>query len=76
MITGTVKSFDIVYGSGFVTPDDGSKDVYVMHSAIECEGLQALKKGQRVSVEIDTGFAYRVAKRVQVLHPEDALVLA
>lgn len=71
MITGTVKSFDIIYGSGFITPDDGSKDVYIEHSVIEREGLQELKKGQRISVEINPGFSFRFAKRIQVLDLND-----
>lgn len=68
MVTGIIKSFDIVYGSGFITPDDGSKDVYVTHLSIECDGLRNLKEGQRVSFEVMGGTAYRYAKCIQILN--------
>lgn len=76
MVTGIVKSFDVVYGSGFITPDDGSKDVYVTHSTIEGDELWDLREGQRVSFEIAGGAAYRYAKRIQILSLADALTPA
>lgn len=49
--TGTVKFFNKDKGYGFITPDGGSKDVFVHISAVESSGLAALDDGQRVSFE-------------------------
>jgi CspA family cold shock protein len=51
MITGTVKWFDESKGYGFIAPDDGSKDVFVHHSAIQGSGFKTLAEGQKVSFE-------------------------
>ncbi len=55
MPTGTVKWFVPVKGYGFITPEDGSKDVFVHISAVELAGLGALKEGQRVEFDIEPG---------------------
>ncbi len=47
-ITGTVKWFNGEKGFGFITPDNGQKDVFVHHSAINAEGFRNLDEGQRV----------------------------
>lgn len=52
MTTGTVKFFNTTKGYGFITPDDGSKDVFVHISAIERSGLGTLNEGQKVSFEV------------------------
>lgn len=52
MITGTVKWFDDAKGFGFITPQDGSKDVFVHHSAILGSGFKSLAEGQLVSFEL------------------------
>jgi cold shock protein len=52
MSTGTVKWFNRSKGYGFITPDDGSKDVFVHFSAILAEGTRDLKEGQKVEFEI------------------------
>ncbi len=52
MTTGTVKFFNTSKGFGFITPDDGSKDVFVHISAVESSGLGHLTDGQKVSFEV------------------------
>lgn len=51
MMTGTVKWFDDAKGFGFITPEDGSKDVFVHHTAILGTGFKSLAEGQRVEFE-------------------------
>lgn len=48
MAQGIVKWFHAERGYGFITPDDGSEDVFIHHSAIEAEGLNVLDENQRV----------------------------
>ena len=56
MINGTVKWFDATKGFGFIAPEDGSKDVFVHHSAIKNGGGYAnLDEGQRVSFDVEQG---------------------
>jgi len=52
VITGTVKWFNDAKGFGFITPDDGSKDVFVHHSAIQGSGFKSLAEGQKVKFEL------------------------
>ncbi len=49
---GTVKWFNETKGFGFITPQDGSKDVFVHHSAISGNGFKALAEGQKVKFEV------------------------
>jgi CspA family cold shock protein len=53
--TGTVKWFNDAKGFGFITPSDGSKDVFVHHSAIEGSGFKSLAEGQKVQYELQQG---------------------
>ncbi|MDP3704038.1 MAG: cold shock domain-containing protein [Candidatus Omnitrophota bacterium] len=55
MAQGTVKWFSDQKGYGFVTPSDGSKDVFVHHSAIQGDGFKSLQEGQSVEFEITQG---------------------
>ena len=51
MASGTVKWFNDAKGYGFITPDEGTKDVFVHHSAIQSEGFRTLAEGARVEFE-------------------------
>jgi len=55
MVTGTVKWFNDSKGFGFISPDDGSADVFVHFSAISSDGFRSLAGGQKVSYEVETG---------------------
>ncbi len=55
MTIGTVKFFNTTRGSGFIAPDDGSKDAFVHISAVERAGIRSLSEGQRVGYELQHG---------------------
>jgi cold shock protein len=52
MATGTVKFFSTQKGFGFITPSDGSRDVFVHISAVERAGMSTLNEGQRISYDV------------------------
>ena len=55
MATGTVKWFNDSKGFGFITPSDGSKDVFVHHSSIKAEGFKSLAEGAQVTYNTENG---------------------
>ncbi len=55
MSTGTVKWFNESKGFGFITPEDGGKDVFVHHSSIAGSGFKTLAEGQRVTFGVEQG---------------------
>ena len=65
MALGTVKWFNDSKGFGFVTPDDGSDDLFAHFSAIAEAGYKSLKEGQRVSFEVTDGPKGKQASNIQ-----------
>lgn len=55
MSKGTVKWFNADKGFGFITPEDGGKDLFVHHSEIKMDGYATLKDGQVVEFEVGEG---------------------
>ena len=55
MPTGTVKWFNDEKGFGFITPDEGGKDLFVHHSGIQMDGYRSLEEGAHVSYDEEQG---------------------
>lgn len=51
-LTGVVKWFSNQKGYGFITPDNGGKDIFVHHSGISGEGYKTLAEGQKVKFQV------------------------
>ncbi len=67
MATGKVKWFNDSKGYGFITPDDGSKDVFVHHTAIQTDGFRSLQEGDAVDFEVQEGEKGPAAANVRKL---------
>ena len=65
MATGTVKWFNDAKGYGFITPDDGSEDLFAHFSAINMQGFKTLKEGQKVSFDVTQGPKGKQASNIQ-----------
>ena len=64
MSTGTVKWFSSDKGFGFITPDDGGKDLFVHFSEVKSSGYATLDEGQKVDYEVGEGQKGPCAKNV------------
>jgi CspA family cold shock protein len=65
MPSGTVKWFSDDKGFGFITPDDGTKDVFVHHTAISSDGFRTLAEGAKVTYDLESSDKGPKAANVQ-----------
>ncbi|HEX5632246.1 MAG TPA: cold shock domain-containing protein [Gemmatimonadales bacterium] len=63
-VTGTVKWFNDAKGYGFITPENGDKDCFVHHTAIQADGFRSLAEGEKVEFEIVQGQKGPAAEKV------------
>ena len=69
MAQGSVKWFNAEKGYGFITPEDGSKDLFVHFSSISGDGYRSLEDGAKVTYEAEDGPKGPVAVNVQEIAP-------
>jgi CspA family cold shock protein len=67
MATGTVKWFNDSKGYGFITPDDGGKDLFAHHSEIQMNGFKTLQERQKVEFEVTNGPKGPSAARIRAI---------
>lgn len=67
MANGTVKWFSDQKGYGFITPDEGGKDLFVHQSAIDANGFRSLAEGAKVSYDVVEGPKGPAAANVRAL---------
>jgi CspA family cold shock protein len=66
MASGTVKWFNDAKGFGFITPDDGGKDLFAHHSSIQMGGFKSLKEQQKVTFDVVDGPKGPAAANIKV----------
>ncbi|HUG77213.1 MAG TPA: cold-shock protein [Burkholderiales bacterium] len=66
MASGTVKWFNDAKGFGFITPDDGGKDLFAHHSSIQMGGFKSLKEQQKVTFDVVDGPKGPAASNIKV----------
>jgi len=66
MASGTVKWFNDAKGFGFITPDDGGKDLFAHHSSIQMGGFKSLKEQQKVTFDVVDGPTGPAAANIKV----------
>lgn len=67
MATGTVKWFNSTKGYGFISPEEGGKDVFVHISALHESGIQQLNDGQKVSYDISISRGKEAASDIKLV---------
>ena len=67
MAIGTVKWFNDAKGFGFITPEDGSGDLFAHFSAINSSGFKSLQESQKVSYDVTTGPKGLQASNIQIV---------
>ncbi|HUY02849.1 major cold shock protein CspA [mine drainage metagenome] len=67
MAIGTVKWFNDAKGFGFITPEDGSGDLFAHFSAINSSGFKSLQENQKVSYDVTTGPKGLQASNIQIV---------
>ncbi len=65
MATGTVKWFNDSKGFGFISPDDGSEDLFAHFSEIDMGGFKTLTEGQKVSFDVTQGPKGKQASKIR-----------
>ena len=65
MASGTVKWFNDAKGFGFITPDDGSADIFAQYSTIASDRFNSLQEGQKVTFEATKGPKCMQASNIQ-----------
>jgi CspA family cold shock protein len=67
MATGTVKFFSDAKGFGFITPDEGGKDIFAHHTEIQMDGYKSLKEQQKVQFEVRDGPKGPAASNIRIV---------